>query len=433
MATLKQTTQFKINKLNITLRNGQTFPLGGSFRELNLFENIFLPCRSGNIVIEDSAGIYERMNIKGGEKIFIDIDKAEGGPKAMNYKKEFVVYKTTNRQNISPTAQIFVLHFVNEDFIFSEQKKLSQSYSGLYSGLVSKILKDQLNVNIAPPKNGKSGVNQIYPTDKIQDVIVPNLSPFESIQWISKRSTSSQYKVPDFLFYENANGYNFVPVSKLWSDGVKWKINVVPKNIDDNLGTEFLGARDMKILSQYDMGKGIQDGVYGGKFGGIDTLTKTIVINKVADADTNSQNSGNDKQNMTSAKTKDGKDYRDMNDARIVYHPFTLPRVVSPYINQNSPRTAAVTDETHKYIFQRKQYFTNLLQRRIQLVMNGNFGLSCGYVINLTVPHFAQADANQTSSDNTLSGKYIITGARHIIRPNMHETIIELSTDTSKK
>lgn len=433
MPALKQTTEFKINKLDITLRNGEKFSLAGVFREINLFENMFLPCRSGNIVIEDSNNLFDRMRIKGGEKIFVDIDKTQGGPKSMNYTKEFVIYKSSNRQNISSTTQIFILHFVNEDFIFSSQKKISQSYTGLYSEMVSRILKDQLKVSLSSPQNGKSGINQFHPTDKIQQFVVPNLSPFESIDWISKRSTSTQYKVPDYVFYENNAGYNFVPVSKLWSDGVKWNINFVPKNLGDDLGKEFLGARDLKILSQFDVGQSIKNGVYGGKFGGFDTLTKTVIVSNVADADTNTQNRANEKQNLTSVKTKDGKDYREMTDSRICYHPFALPRVDSQFIKQNSPKTAAITDETHKYVFQRKQYFSNLLQRRLQLVMNGNFGLSSGYIINLTVPHFSQADASQSNSDNTLSGKYIITGARHIIRPNKHETIIEIATDTSKK
>ena len=35
--------------------------------------------------------------------------------------------------------------------------------------------------------------------------------------------------------------------------------------------------------------------------------------------------------------------------------------------------------------------------------------------------------------DETLSGKYIITGVRHIIRFDKHETVIEVATDSTKK
>ena len=40
---------------------------------------------------------------------------------------------------------------------------------------------------------------------------------------------------------------------------------------------------------------------------------------------------------------------------------------------------------------------------------------------------------NGDKVDETLSGKYIITGVRHIIRFDKHETVIEVATDSTKK
>lgn len=432
MSTLQQSLQFKINEVSVVLSNGQKFDLSGVFDEINLFENMFTPCRSGNILIRDSIGLYNKMNFKGNETIRIDINKAENNPKVLNYIKEFKIYTCTDRQNINPTSQTYVLHFVNEDFVYSMQKKVSQSYTGLYSNMISKILTDQLRVSLSKPNNGKSGVAQIYPTDKIKEFVIPNLTPFDAIDWITKRSISSQYKVPDFVFYENALGYNFVPVSKLWSDGVRWKVNVTPKNLDNDAGSEFLGARDLKVLSQFSMGEGIKEGVFGGKFVGFDTQTKTKVVQTVKDVYSDTSSRANRNQNMTTSKNKEGKDFREMTDSRLVVYPFSLPRETIPYVRQNSPKLASIIDDTHNYVFQRKAYFTNMMQRRLQLVMPGNFGLSCGYLIDLNVPKFSTADTTQPL-DDTLSGKYIITGTRHIINYNKHETVIEVATDTTKR
>ena len=35
--------------------------------------------------------------------------------------------------------------------------------------------------------------------------------------------------------------------------------------------------------------------------------------------------------------------------------------------------------------------------------------------------------------DQTLTGKYIVTATRHIIKNNMHETVIEVATDSTNR
>jgi hypothetical protein len=43
------------------------------------------------------------------------------------------------------------------------------------------------------------------------------------------------------------------------------------------------------------------------------------------------------------------------------------------------------------------------------------------------------AKTDSDSVDNTLNGKYIITAARHIIKGDIHETVIEVVTDSTNK
>jgi hypothetical protein len=176
----------------------------------------------------------------------------------------------------------------------------------------------------------------------------------------------------------------------------------------------------------------IKDGVYAGKFIGFDTMTKTIITNDVKNTFTTTTKHGNKNSNLTNSKSKDNSDFSEMYNSRIVSYPFSLPRTTAAYIKENSPKTSSVIDNTHEYIFQRRASFSNLMQKRIELVLPGNFSYSCGSVVNLDIPKFSiQEDAKNT--DDTLSGRYIILGVRHIIRSNMHETLIEVATDSTKK
>jgi hypothetical protein len=72
------------------------------------------------------------------------------------------------------------------------------------------------------------------------------------------------------------------------------------------------------------------------------------------------------------------------------------------------------------------------MQKRVELTMPGNFGFTCGTVITLDVPKFSIKEDTK-NTDDTLSGKYIILGVRHILRNNIHETILEVATDSTSK
>jgi hypothetical protein len=85
-------------------------------------------------------------------------------------------------------------------------------------------------------------------------------------------------------------------------------------------------------------------------------------------------------------------------------------------------------DNVEEYIYKRKPIFTNLLQRRVQLLMPGNFALQSGHTVNLTVPKYSIKQDDETF-DRTLTGKYLIIGTRHLISYTKHETIIQVAKD----
>jgi hypothetical protein len=424
--------QFLIKELSIILPSGENVDISGTWDEINLYESMFTPCRSGNILIREGIGLYNKLNFKGNETIRFRVQKSDSDVDLFKYYKEFKIYKVTNRKNISSTSQAYILHFVNEDFVYSMQKRISRCYTGLYSDIVKKILIDDLKVSNSKPLKGKSGISEFYNTDSFREFVVPNLSPFQAIDWITKRSVSTKYKTPDYLFFENEFGYNFTSISSLWTKPVRFNINVKPKNLIPDIQDEFYGARDMKILSQFSMLDNIRDGVYAGRFVGFDTFTKTLSITDVKNNYNTTSSHGNKNSNLTNAKTKDKKDFNEMYDSRIVSYPYALPRTTSTYIKENSSKSSSVIDNTHDYIFQRRAFFSNMLQKRVELTLPGNFSYACGSLINLDVPKFS-AKEDEKNTDDTLSGKYIVLGVRHIIQYNRHETLIEVATDSAKK
>jgi hypothetical protein len=185
---------------------------------------------SGNILIKDSIGLSKRLLFDGSEFLDIDISKSDESS-GTNIVKTFRIFKQSDRSNVNQTSEVYILHFVSEEMIYSEQQKISQSYTGIYSDIATSVLIDYLKV----PKN-KIGV--IEPTKGINSSIVPLLSPIDTLNWLTKRSIS-QNDLADFLFFENKLGFNFVSLSNLFSIKTSLTINFKPKNLSDSVSEEF--------------------------------------------------------------------------------------------------------------------------------------------------------------------------------------------------
>jgi hypothetical protein len=434
-----QSTQFEIKKLAITSTDGsQGYDVRAIFEELNLFDSMLMPCMSGNIVIRDAIGLASSINFDGSECLEVDIVKDSDNPNMMFFRKRYVIYKLTDRKELNQKSEIYTLHFVSEEFILSEQKKIRQTYRGTYFDMVVKILDDHLHVPFETIFDGKSaGIANMEPTMGNHVYSVPNVSPMKAIEYITKRAISTN-GTPDYLFWENQVGYNFMSLSTSMSFDPFARITYGVKNITDVMGDdneisyEVYGARDIKVLSQFNMAKNVQDGVYAGKFIGFDPLTRTVSTQEYSfDSVYEKGNHANDKPFNYMIYNKEKKSANEMYDARIALYPFQEERRTSNFLKEKDTKTTNIIDDSHNYVLQRQVIFTNLMQRRLRLVLPGNFAIASGNNYEVEIPHRFVSEDKQI--DSTLSGKYITLSVRHMIRYDKHETIIEVATDSMKK
>ena len=119
-------------------------------------------------------------------------------------------------------------------------------------------------------------------------------------------------------------------------------------------------------------------------------------------------------------------------DARKSVSIFGAGRKFSNYIKRNDPASLSKIDDTENYIFHRKAILANLISKRIKITMPGNFQLSSGFNVRVEAPFFGMKEKGDQNKDESLTGKYIIVGSRHIIGYDKHETIIEVATTSSE-
>jgi hypothetical protein len=426
--SLTHSTQYVIKGLSLSTKSG-SFDIKGLFQEINLFDSLLTPCMSGTIVIQDSSNMSSNFLFDGTEFIKMQISKNED---EIAFQKVFRVFKQSERKSLNQNSEVYKLHFISEEYLLSCQQKVARYYNTTYAEAAVRILIDYLKVPISSMKGTFDN------TLGIKKIVVPNLSPFDALQWLAKRSIGEN-KVPGFLFFENILGYNFANVSNLMDVNkypVVAKINFNPKNLTRQISnpvTDFLGARHFEVIQQYDVIKKIKDGVYAGTFVGFDPITKTIFERPLSFNDHYSlYKSSNPSPTISDIQNDLGSSlYQDKSN--IVYSRFGLFRQTSEYIKENDASSVNLEFDTENYKFQRKALFSNLMNQRVKLVMPGNFGLSSGLNVYLNVPKYGYKDTQEENVDKSLYGNYLISSVRHIIRYDKHETIFEAITDSSNR
>ena len=419
MISVSQTTDYVIQKLQLKTKT-TTVDITGLFEELNIFDNLFTPVMSGSIVIRDAVNLLGQINFDGYTDIEIEISKS-ADPQSLNFKKTFKCYKISERTNVTSTSQIYALHFISKEYLISETLKINQYYKSTYSNVVQKILTDYLGVPYSFPEIGV-----IYPSSGVFEFILPNLTPIKAIDWLARRSVTEK-RIPDFVFYQTQFGFNFAPLSYLLSLDSVYTINLNAKNLTGaNINNEFLGARSIDILSDNNTVESVNQGLYSSKFIGFDTLTKKRETKKYTTNDFfENITLANDNLNLSTDSQLNSK-----YDSKVVTYPVAYTRNGSntQYIKDNEVGLINYADNSHEYALQRNVYFANIKQKRLQLTMPGNFGLFSGRNVNVDIPKFSFEV--EKPKDEILSGKYIITGTRHIISYSKHETLIEVATDS---
>ena len=424
---LRDSQQFHVNEL-VIVSKGESIDIKEIFSELNLFDSLYMPVMSGKLIISDSTGLSSKLLFDGSDVLLIDVSKVEGSDIGQ-FKKAFRIYKQSDRMPATERTEQYVLSFVSDELLFSDQQRVNQSYRMTYMEMVERIMIDYLKI---PPNN----LNGVYEESAgVRDIIIPNLRPIEAIQWLAKKAVNMDNS-PSYIFFQNLIGYNFITISKLLSEPDIIDINFKTKNQNDSASalSELSTARSFEVVSQSDGIKKTRAGVNAGTFIGFDPLTRMISRKSMSYSDHyDNMKHSNDTPNFAAQINKDGILNTAMYDSKIVLDTFSTARQLSQYVKSHDPESIAYGSRTEDYVFQRKALFQNLDSKKINIVMPGNFQLTTGFNVNVDVPFFGSKEEGDENKDPSLSGKYLIVGSRHIIKgdPATHETVIECASTSS--
>jgi hypothetical protein len=402
---------FNIKKLVLIAKNGEN-DLTGLFQVINIYDSIFSPCMTGNILINDAVGLHKELHFDGSEALVVDIEKKDC---SSAIKKTFRIYKQTNRIQNTDNSELYVLHFVSPELITSKEKKVYGCYTNNYGVIARNIMTEFLDMT-------EKDISYIEPTLGIRDVILSGKSPINTIIDCSKVSLNIDLS-PSYMFFENVLGYNYVSLSHLAKQKEIFNLNFEPKNMFNSKDNSALGVRKYEILSQYDLLKSISSGVQGGTEYAYNICEKAIVVRDMDISRLPGESlNKTDNNNLLISNSK---------QSRVVCYPTDTGGFEhSQHVKDTDGSSINSGDDSTQYILQRPALLASYLNTRIRMELPGNFSMSSGFVVKIDKT-LSGIKTTSTDRDTTVTGRYLIIAARHTIRYDSHETVIDVATDSS--
>lgn len=397
------------------------------YQSFSIFEDIMMPVTTGNIVIKDGISLYSTLGINGSE--FIRFTFKKPGEEDIKYSKTFRIYAVTGRKPLENTQiQIYVLHFCSEELIFSNQQNISKAIKNRSATEhVISILKTYLK---AP--NSKVLLQNFERSFGRTDFLFTLYKPIEAIKTLSEYAYSENGST--FLFFENAEGFNFKSIEKLVKRNAAVDVNYsTAKLANESTSAAYINSVDTNNFvfnSVFNILKNTEKPMFAGTLYTLDLVRQKFNQKKINALTALPQETRLDKAlNISTAKNRNNLTLYQEYQNNIKYSLTNFGQTNVPYMIERNYRENNTNIE--EVLMQREMQLNALMNTSIKCVVPGNPSYTVGYTVNFNLPAFTPEERNDRLLDAFYSGKYLITKVRHTAVPREGmQTLIELSKNS---
>ena len=159
--------------------------------EINLFESIDKGYITAKIAVMDDLGLFtEIVELQGTETLKLTITGVEEDTKAFELSLDLRVVSIIEQHRVNDRATVFAINCVSKHMFSNSSANVSRSYTGHLEDISTKVLKTYLDVDLVKKEeyideNSKSVQGPVK-------VIVPNISPLETLEWLTERATGAE-------------------------------------------------------------------------------------------------------------------------------------------------------------------------------------------------------------------------------------------------
>ena len=426
---LQKTGDYILDGALIVGSSGVRVNVTDQVRELNIYESIDTPYISGNLLISDSAGTAGLLPFLGQERLLFNL-RTPGHANSVDFNNyHAVIYNVEKRFSASDKEHIILLNWSTLEHLKNIRTKISASFSGTISEIVEKIIKSDEYLGSKKPLF-------IDPTKNIRKFVIPNLSPFQTINLIKSEAVSKDESAPHFLFYETPNGLHFRSFDSLLGQGRELSVPhksayraQPPKSNDPEANLSTILHWEVQDNSNSFLNTRL--GMYASTLFYHDIFNKNIQkFEYDYISDRFSKRNSMEQQTKTSGPLisqtilENKKTISEFPNSKIFVHPTASKNLHTEGTDNNA-------EEWLQESFSReleRSYFT------LKIETYGDTNIMCGDLINVLIPENKPLapPVVQTTLDPILSGRYLITSLHHQVVPTdqAHNMILMVTKDS---
>lgn len=401
--------EINIVSAKLTSLSGFNLNIVNQIMSIEMYEDLFSPFITANIVISESIDLMNNLPFIGEEYIELHLVTPTS---LVPIKSVFYIYKISDRIYTSDREVTYSIKCISKEFVRDSNIKIKKAINGNIEDSAKLMLgKDGLDT--------KKSVITEKTTNKIK--FTSNFwSPTKCLDYLASSAISTQQS-PSFLFFENRNGFNFVSINTLLQSDVYQSFS------KDNYTRDVTASED-SITSSKNI---IRD--YG-KILEVVMPTVTDYLRSTKNGQLYSKAISHD----ILTKRYHVKDYSLFEDKRL----FKLLNDKLPHtskaLGDNSSTISVIPryynnfmeyadNSNYKILQRRNSFFENLKKHTIKIEVFGRTDYTVGLVVNVTLPLVKEITEKDTSTkDKMLSGKYIISAVSHKIDRENHICTLEL-------
>ena len=425
------------------------------FLEISIFQGLFTPIISAEMLIYDPIGLFVHYPMTGEESIIVRFRETAGrstaentslfsrfpfgSPTLTSLDSRTFYFKITGIREIKPADNAressYVLELASEEIHESSRIKVShcyteQSLSKSVEEFYFQYIDLEARERVSTPNFGFYR-KQLYTdageaTEALPShVIIPNLRPFNAVEYFRKKAIAKDSKrYHTWVFFENFYGFFFTTIQSIIEDQIasfgkqiQNKKFVYNSNFELSSDTEDSTQID-RLLSRYDVNKRFSEteklakGYYRNQTITINPDTKDYPYFEFVDSD-------DDQSTYMYPHKYNTKTFRE-----IVERPYSAVPVRNKTF-ENAPRLMykietnnAVQNEGEDELERIRdafsaRYLTSLNQVDISIVVPGDLTHNVGEVIFVEFPELH--GFNRVEKDQYISGYFIVTEVRHTI------------------
>lgn len=266
MVQAKSTSGFILESAIInSTRQLEPIDILGLVTDIEIFEHMDLPYITGQVAIVDTFRLYDRLDFQGAEYFILKIKQSVNSP---IIEKTFVIDKLLSNKKTNEQSDLIMFHIVEDTLFKSNLLNVNKMYKGSPLEIIENISNEWLN---KPIYFMNSDVFQ----KKIK-VIIPNLTPFDSMTWVKNRATTtngfplylfSSFTVDDIICADLKTLIDGQPINKS-SPLIYGSTN---HDIEANLQYRLVPIKEYSIDQTDDLYNLVADGLVGAEHQFIDT------------------------------------------------------------------------------------------------------------------------------------------------------------------